>query len=61
MFTYGWQRDVSEEEFRGLLQQLRIFPSSIKRLCFKDWTETGFFMQFDRMRDVKIVMVRPKP
>ncbi|XP_026194596.1 uncharacterized protein LOC34623886 [Cyclospora cayetanensis] len=57
VFTYGWEKDVTEEEFRGLLRQLRIFPSGIVRLHMEGWEESGFFLQFDRMRDVKLVMV----
>ncbi|CDJ68773.1 hypothetical protein, conserved [Eimeria necatrix] len=58
VFTYGWQGDVTETEFRGLLQQLKIFPAAVLRLQLEGWKETGFFLQFDRMRDVKLVMSR---
>ncbi|CDJ57033.1 hypothetical protein, conserved, partial [Eimeria maxima] len=59
VFTYGWQPDVTEGEFKGLLRQLKIFPAAIKRMQLKGWKETAFFLQFDRMRDVKLVMGLP--
>ncbi|KAL8445039.1 hypothetical protein Emed_005891 [Eimeria media] len=58
VFTSGWAGDLTETEFLSLLRQLRIFPSSVFRFQQKGAEETGFFLQFDRMKDVKIVISR---
>lgn len=57
VFTTGWDIDVTVEDFKSLLWELKIYPKTITR--FETFTgQNSFFLEFDRMKDAKLVMSR---
>uniref|UniRef100_A0A3B0NGI5 Uncharacterized protein n=1 Tax=Theileria annulata TaxID=5874 RepID=A0A3B0NGI5_THEAN len=62
IFTMGWHSDVDEAELRTLTDSLKFYPKDIKifKIDSKDpgKSETCAFLEFDRMRNTKKVMVR---
>ncbi|EPT29071.1 hypothetical protein TGME49_229740 [Toxoplasma gondii ME49] len=59
VFTTGWEGDVSEEEFKNLAYQLRLFPKAVRKFSHPGGEDvSSFFLEFHRMRDAKLTMSR---
>ncbi|AFZ81576.1 hypothetical protein BEWA_009900 [Theileria equi strain WA] len=61
VFTVGWHSDVDEKELIYLTNSLKLFPKSVKLLKVPSndgITEVCAFLECDRMRNTKKLMVR---